>query len=1035
MYKTKSLRWRLVFFIFGFWPKYMQKILLSLLVLSFFGASSQTWKPVNGTKNVKNHYTAITNATIHVKSGQLLQNATLLIQNEKVVAVGTAVILPANTLVIDAKGKFIYPSFIDLHTQYGLDPVKNVGSSRGRKPQIESKKESIFYWNQAVKPETKAADEVGPKKEDADKYRKMGFGTVLTHQHDGLLRGTSALVALNDGDNFKVLQAESASQYSFNKGSSKQSYPSSLMGMIALIRQVHFDAKWYVDNSERTEYNRSLAAIEETKGLPKIFDAYGTLSQLRADKIGDEFGFQFILKGDGTEYKRMQEIKATEAALIVPIKFPKAYDVSDPFTTIRLPLSKMKDWELAPQNLSYLSNAGVEFAITSDGLKTEKEFFANLEKAIEQGLSRDAAVQSLTEIPAKLIGASKMMGTLDKGKLANFIILSDTVFQEKTKLHSNWVNGIEHSYEPLSFFEYAGDYSLNINKNEQFDLTLTGEGNSMKGKVAKKNTKEKIDAKVKLENNRINLSFTMNEKLYRLSGSVSDSQSRIWSGKTLVGGVWKDWAAIKKTNSDESKETPKTDTTKIEKEEINGSVFYPNMAFGWEDSIPSTTENLLFKNATVWTNETEGVLRNHDVFVVNGKIEMVGYKINMEVMFPKMGGSFREIDATDLHLTSGIIDEHSHIAINNGVNESGQAVTAEVSISDVVNSDDINIYRQLSGGVTTSQLLHGSANPIGGQSALIKLRWGKSPEKMKVEGADGFIKFALGENVKQSNWGDFNTVRFPQTRMGVEQVYYDAFLRAKEYQSNWTLFNAKSKRDQSKSFAPRFDIELDVLSQILDSQRFVTCHSYIQSEINMLMHVADSMEFRINTFTHVLEGYKVADKLREHGAAGSTFSDWWAYKFEVNDAIPYNGAIMHKQGVLTGFNSDDAEMGRRLNQEAAKAVKYGGVSEVEAWKFVTLNPAKMLHLDDRIGSIKKGKDADLVLWTDNPLSIYAKVVTTYIDGMPYYDASRDVELRKKVQAERERLIAKMMKEKKAGKPTQPIKKEKKMLYECDTLEE
>jgi imidazolonepropionase-like amidohydrolase len=527
----------------------------------------------------------------------------------------------------------------------------------------------------------------------------------------------------------------------------------------------------------------------------------------------------------------------------------------------------------------------------------------------------------------------------------------------------------------------------------------------------------------------------MNEKLYRLSGSVSDSQSRIWSGKTLVGGVWKDWAAIKKTNSDESKETPKTDTTKIEKEEINGSVFYPNMAFGWEDSIPTTTENLLFKNATVWTNEAEGILRNHDVFVVNGKIEMVGYKINMEVMFPKMGGSFREIDATDLHLTSGIIDEHSHIAINNGVNESGQAVTAEVSISDVVNSDDINIYRQLSGGVTTSQLLHGSANPIGGQSALIKLRWGKSPEKMKVEGADGFIKFALGENVKQSNWGDFNTVRFPQTRMGVEQVYYDAFLRAKEYQSNWTLFNAKSKRDQSKSFAPRSDIELDVLSQILDSQRFVTCHSYIQSEINMLMHVADSMEFRINTFTHVLEGYKVADKLREHGAAGSTFSDWWAYKFEVNDAIPYNGAIMHKQGVLTGFNSDDAEMGRRLNQEAAKAVKYGGVSEVEAWKFVTLNPAKMLHLDDRIGSIKKGKDADLVLWTDNPLSIYAKVVTTYIDGMPYYDASRDVELRKKVQAERERLIAKMMKEKKAGKPTQPIKKEKKMLYECDTLEE
>jgi len=1013
----------------------MQKILFSLVLLFSFGAFSQSWKPVNGTKDAKNHYTAITNATIYVKKGQVLQHATLLLQNDKIIAVGTSVALPANTLKIDGKGKFIYPSFIDLHTQYGIDSLKQAGGNRGQKPQLESKKESIFYWNQAVKPETKAADMVSPKKEDAEKFRKMGFGTVVTHQKDGLLRGTSALVALNEGGDFKLLQAESATHYSFNKGSSKQTYPSSLMGMIALIRQVHFDARWYAENKSTAEYNRSLMAIEETKDLPKIIETYGTLSQLRADKIGDEFGFQFILKGDGTEYKRIQEIKATKAALIVPINFPKAYDVSDPFTTIGLPLAAMKAWELAPQNLKYLSNSRIEFAITSDGVKTEKEFYQNIELAIEQGFDRDAAVKSLTEIPAQLIGASAIIGTLEKGKLANFIILSDTVFKAKTKLHANWVNGIEHSYEPMSFFDYAGDYSLNINKNAQFDLTLIGEGNSVKGKVAKKNTEEKVDVKVMLENNRINLSFTIDENLYRLTGSVSDSQSRIWIGKTLMDGSWKDWAAIKKTSSNKVKAASKTDSTEIRQQQVNGTVFYPNMAFGWEDSLPSFTENLLFKNATVWTNEEQGILRNHDVFVVDGKIKMVGYKINMQVMFPKIGTDFREIDATDLHLTSGIIDEHSHIAIQRGVNESGQAVTAEVSISDVVDSDDINIYRQLSGGVTTSQLLHGSANPIGGQSALIKLRWGESPEKMKVEGADGFIKFALGENVKQSNWGDLNTVRFPQTRMGVEQVYFDAFVRAKEYKSEWTLYHAKGKREKAKSAAPRFDLELDVLSQIVDTQRFVTCHSYIQSEINMLIHVADSMGFRINTFTHILEGYKVADKLREHGAAGSTFSDWWAYKFEVNDAIPYNGAIMHKQGILTGFNSDDAEMGRRLNQEAAKAVKYGGVSEVEAWKFVTLNPAKMLHLDDRIGSIKEGKDADLVLWTDNPLSIYAKVVTTYIDGIAYYDAERDKELRKKVQTERERLVAKMIKEKKAGKPTQPIKEENNVLYECDTLEQ
>ena len=1012
----------------------MQKILLSLLLVISLQGVSQSWKPVNGTKNAKNHYTAFTHATIFVKSGQVLEKATLLIQNDKIVEVGTSLILPPNTVTVDAKGKFIYPSFIDLHTQYGIDPVKSAGRSRARKPQLGTTKQPIFYWNEAVKPEVKAADLITTKKAAADKYRKMGFGTVLSHQYDGVLRGTSALAALNEGDDFMLLLPEGASHYSFNKGSSKQSYPSSLMGMIALIRQVHFDAKWYAENKKSTEYNRSLSAVLETQELPKIFDAYGTLSQLRADKIGDEFGFQFILKGDGTEYKRIEDIKATEAPLIVPVKYPKAYDVTDPFATLQLSLSAMKNWELAPQNLRYLNEAGVEVAITADGLKGEKDFYTNLREAIEQGLSREEAIKSLTEIPAKLIGASEIIGTLEKGKLANFIILSDTVFKAKTALHANWVNGVEHLYKPLQFFEYAGDYSLNINKKEQFDLSLKGEGNSMKGKISRKNQKEKTDVKVVLENNRVNLSFMIDNKLYRLSGSASDSQSRIWTGKTLIEGQWKDWAAIKRTEKTVETDSSKNEATAVE-EEDNGSVFYPNMAFGWEDSLPTASENLLFRNATVWTNEEEGVLRNHDVFVVDGKIKMVGYKINMEVMFPKMGDNFTEIDATDLHLTSGIIDEHSHIAISRGVNESGQSVTAEVSISDVVNSDDINIYRQLSGGVTTSQLLHGSANPIGGQSAIIKLRWGQSPERMKIAGADGFIKFALGENVKQSNWGDFNIVRFPQTRMGVEQVFYDAFVRARDYKAEWTLYNSKSKREKAKGFAPRFDLELDVLAQILDSQRFVTCHSYIQSEINMLMHVADSMDFRINTFTHILEGYKVADKLREHGAAGSTFSDWWAYKFEVNDAIPHNGAIMHKQGVLTGFNSDDAEMGRRLNQEAAKAVKYGGVSEVEAWKFVTLNPAKMLHLDDQIGSIKVGKDADLVLWTDNPLSIYAKVVTTYIDGIPYYDAERNQELRKKVQTERERLIAKMLNEKNAGKPTQPIKKEKKVLYECDTVEE
>jgi imidazolonepropionase-like amidohydrolase len=369
------------------------------------------------------------------------------------------------------------------------------------------------------------------------------------------------------------------------------------------------------------------------------------------------------------------------------------------------------------------------------------------------------------------------------------------------------------------------------------------------------------------------------------------------------------------------------------------------------------------------------------------------------------------------------------------VNEGGQAVTSEVRIGDVLDPEDVNIYRDLAGGVVAAQLLHGSANPVGGQSALIKMRWGMAPEAMKIEGAPGFIKFALGENVKQSNWGEQFTLRFPQTRMGVEQVYVDAFTRAKEYEKDMAAFGKLSKGKQAKADAPRRDLELEALVEILNKQRFITCHSYVQSEINMLMGVADRMGFRVNTFTHILEGYKVADKMKAHGANASTFSDWWAYKNEVKDAIPYNAAIMTRVGLNVAINSDDAEMSRRLNQEAAKTVKYGGLSEEEALRLVTINPARMLHLDARMGSIKEGKDADVVLWNDNPLSIYARPEYTFVDGRELFSLTADTQLRADIQRERQRIVQAMLLAKKGGAPTQAPSSKAKGLYHCDTLGE
>ena len=425
-------------------------------------------------------------------------------------------------------------------------------------------------------------------------------------------------------------------------------------------------------------------------------------------------------------------------------------------------------------------------------------------------------------------------------------------------------------------------------------------------------------------------------------------------------------------------------------------MLYPFDGYGW-DSLPKQ-QDLLIKNATVWTNEKEGRLEGTDVLVKAGKITKIGKNLSAD--------GAKVIDGAGKYLTPGIIDEHSHIAAFS-INEGAQSVTSEVRIADNLNPEDISIYRQLAGGVTSSHILHGSANTIGGQTQLIKLRWGTDDEGLKFKNWDPFIKFALGENVKRTT--SQNNNRFPDTRMGVEEVLMDAFTRASDYQ----------KQRKAAPNAVRRDLELDALVEIMEHKRFITCHSYVQSEITALMRVAEKFGFRVNTFTHILEGYKVADKMKEHGASVSTFSDWWAYKVEVTDAIAYNATIMQKVGLNVCINSDDAEQARHLNQEAAKSVKYGGMSEEDAFKMVTLNPAKALHVADRVGSIKEGKDADLVLWSDNPLSIYAKPEKTIVDGIIYFDLDHDALLRKNIAAERNRLIQKLVGEKRSGNPMAP----------------
>jgi imidazolonepropionase-like amidohydrolase len=377
------------------------------------------------------------------------------------------------------------------------------------------------------------------------------------------------------------------------------------------------------------------------------------------------------------------------------------------------------------------------------------------------------------------------------------------------------------------------------------------------------------------------------------------------------------------------------------------------------------------------------------VLVRDGKIAAVG----KDVALP---AGAKRIDARGRYVLPGLIDAHSHTA-GESINECTHSVTAEVRMADVVDRNDPNIYRELAGGVTTINLLHGSCNAIGGQNVVLKLRWGAaSPEDMFFRAAPPGIKFALGENPKRSNFRVPGQDRYPGTRMGVEVVIREAFEKAKAYRREWQEYERTAKAAGATAaapLAPRKDLQLEALLEVLDGTRFVHAHCYRSDEILMLIRLADELGFKVRTFQHVLEGYKVASEIARHGAGASTFSDWWAYKMEAYDAIPYNAAIMAAKGVNVSLNSDSDELARRLYWEAAKTVKYGGVSELEALKMVTLNPAWQLGVERYVGSLEVGKDADIAIFSAHPFDPATRVETTLVDGQVRFDRSRDLAAR------------------------------------------
>ena len=449
------------------------------------------------------------------------------------------------------------------------------------------------------------------------------------------------------------------------------------------------------------------------------------------------------------------------------------------------------------------------------------------------------------------------------------------------------------------------------------------------------------------------------------------------------------------------------------------------LAFAVSAALPSRAATppdappvIVIQNATLLTI-THGTIEHGSILIRDGKIAAVGQSI-------KAPDGAQIIDAAGQYVMPGIIDCHSHIAVDGDVNEGSISVSSMANIADVLNPEDVDIYRDLAGGVTAANILHGSANSIGGQTIVIKLRWGQPASKLPFEGALPGIKFALGENPKRSNFGSLpGPRRYPTTRMGVEETIRAAFTEARDYKKQWDDYNRRTAAGEKNLIPPRRDLRLEPLLEVLEGRRYVHSHCYRADEILMLLRVAKEFGFKVRTFQHVLEGYKVAEEIAAAGAGASTFSDWWAYKVEAYDAIPYNAALMTRRGVVVSINSDDPEEATHLNQEAAKTMKYGGLTELEALKLVTLNPAIQLGIDKRVGSIDVGKDADLVIYNHHPLSAYAVVQETLIDGRVYFDRRADIAARgdlareKKALIEKEKAAEKKPEAKPAAKP--PVK--------------
>ncbi|MBY0491981.1 MAG: amidohydrolase family protein [Gemmatimonadaceae bacterium] len=984
------------------------RVLLGIAALaatSLEAQQSSRTEPIAGLRDNGTGYHALVGAKVVTAPGQVLTNATVVIRNGLIQAVGAGMAPPAGARVWDLKGLTVYPGFIDASADLGGDLPPQGGDV------------GPTHWNPQVRAWFSTTSNAKDDSTRRTALRSLGFGAALAVPRQGIFRGTTSVVSLSDaGLRDRVLRPDLTQAMGFNRSFQLGGqYPNSTMGTIALMKQTFMDAEWYIrawgayETSGRSilppETSEALAALgKAVKGTqPVLFETTSEEEYLRASKLAQEYKLTPWFRGSGEEYRLLDVLKGKTQPLIVPLAFPDAPNVSSPEAATNASLADLRHWYLAPTNPAKLAEAGVNFAITADGLPSLQQFFPNLRTAVARGLAPDKALAALTTVPAGILGIDKTHGTIAVGKAANLVVADGDLFTEEAAIRDVWVQGKQYGVTRAPQIDPRGTWTITSDDQGTWKnavVKFDGPLNRIRGTIemAGRRPVNLTNVRVISETGRIEASFP-GEPLGQeggmlLAGSVTDSVFYGWL--SLPNGT----DAKYRGTRTEGYTGPARGAVAVKVPKLDLPMLRPSMEFG-RTSAPVQPAAVLVKNATVWTSGPQGKIEGADLLVQAGKVTRVGKGLTAPA-----GAVI--IDATGKHVTPGLIDPHSHSGVSS-VNESGFAIVPEVVMGDVLTHNNIWFYRQLAGGLTSAMVLHGSANPIGGENVFIKTRWGGLPEDYKIQGAPRTVKFALGENPKRS------PTRYPNTREGVNEIIRDHFAAARDYEKEW-----KNWEKTKTGIPPRKDLRMEALLDILNQKLLVTSHGYRADEFLALVRLAEEFGFRIQALQHGVEAYKIATELKNSGVAAIVWSDWGAFKLEAYDATSYNARILLEAGVVTSLHSDDAEISTRMNWEAGKLLR-SGVNEIDALKTVTINAAKAVAIDSKIGSLEAGKDADFVIWNGNPLSQFTKAEQTWIDGRKYFSLEEDKANREEIAKERAQLIQAVIAAGPSDAPAGPVR--------------